>query len=130
MYLVLSFLKHLKAVVSFMDKKQKEELKKIVLATQDEILHEIEELEIKTAPIAPDCSLGRLTRLDAMQEKSLNEAVLEKAKIRLKKIAFVLRKIDNEDYGLCSICEEEIPYGRLCIVPESTICVSCANEQN
>ena len=113
-----------------MDKKQREELKKIILTTKDEILREIEELEMKIAPIAPDCSLGRLTRLDAMQEQSLNQAVLEKAKIRLKKIAFVLTKIDNEDYGLCTICEEEIPYGRLCIVPESTICVNCANEQN
>jgi DnaK suppressor protein len=110
-----------------MDSKQKSELKKIVLDTQKEILHEIEELEIKTAPIEPDVSLGRLTRLEAMQEKSINEAVLEKAKIRLKKIAFVLTKIDGEDYGLCSICEEKIPYGRLCIVPESTICVNCAN---
>jgi len=110
-----------------MDNKQREELKKIILKTQIEIHHEIEELEIKTAPIAPDISLGRLTRLDAMQEKSINESILTKAKIRLKKIIFVVRKIDEEDYGLCSICEEEIPYGRLCIVPESTICVNCAN---
>lgn len=110
-----------------MDDKQKEELKKIILQTQTQIHHEIEELELKTMPIAPDCSLGRLTRLDAMQEKSINEAILEKTKIRLKKIKYVLSKIDSEDYGLCSICEEEIPYGRLCIVPESTICVNCAN---
>jgi len=113
-----------------MNKKDKQSLKNIILKTQEEILHEIKELEIKTAPIEPDCSLGRLTRLEAMQEKSINQAVLEKAKIRLKKIKFVLTKIDNENYGECSICEEEIPYGRLCIVPESTICVSCANKQS
>ena len=110
-----------------MDKKKKKTLKKIILETEKEILHEIKKLKEKTAPIEPDCSLGRLTRLEAMQEKSINESVLEKAKIRLKKIAFVLTKIDTEDYGLCSICEEEIPYGRLCILPESTICVKCSN---
>ena len=110
-----------------MDKKQRFELKEIILKTKEEILHEIKELEVKTAPIEPDISLGRLTRLEAIQEKSINEAILEKARIRLKKIVFVLTKIDTEDYGLCSICEEEIPYGRLCIVPESTICISCAN---
>jgi len=110
-----------------MDKKEKENLKKIILRTEGEILHEIEELEIKTAPIEPDCSLGRLTRLEAMQEKSINESVLANARIRLKKIVYVLTKLDSESYGLCSICEEEIPYGRLCIVPESTICVNCAN---
>jgi hypothetical protein len=39
-----------------MDKKEKENLKKIILKTETEILHEIEELEVKTAPIKPDCS--------------------------------------------------------------------------
>ena len=110
-----------------MTKKQKAKLKKIVLETQIKIALEIVYLEEKTAPIAPDCSLGRLTRLDAMQEKSVNEAILEKARIRLKKIQFVINKMDSQEYGLCSICDEEIPYGRLCAVPESTICVSCAN---
>lgn len=110
-----------------MDNKQKKELKNIIIKTQSEIVQEIKKLEEKTAPIEPDCSLGRLTRLEAMQEKSINESILVKARVRLKKIAFVLRKIDEEDYGSCTICEEEIPYGRLCIVPESTICVNCAN---
>jgi DnaK suppressor protein len=112
-----------------MTKKQKDALKIIVQETHENILHEIEELEEKTQPIAPDCSLGRLTRLDAMQEKSINEAILAKARIRLKKIEFALGKIANEDYGLCTICEEEIPYKRLCVVPESSICITCANER-
>lgn len=109
---------------------EKKALKIIVEETFTNILHEIEELEEKTRPIAPDCSLGRLTRLDAMQEKSINESILAKARIRLKKIQFALGKLANEDYGLCTICEEEIPYKRLCVVPESTICVRCANERD
>lgn len=113
-----------------MTKKQKVELEKIVQETQIKITHEISALKEKTAPIAPDCSLGRLTRLDAMQEKSVNEAVLAKARIRLKKIHFVINKIKDEDYGLCSICDEEISYGRLCAVPESTICITCANARD
>lgn len=113
-----------------MTKSQRDELEKIILQTKTEIIQEIEKLKEKIEPISPDCSLGRLTRLEAMQEKSINEAVLEKAKTRLKKIEFVLRKIDSEEFGICSICEEEIPYGRLQIMPESTICIECANTQN
>ncbi|WP_331773949.1 TraR/DksA family transcriptional regulator [Sulfurospirillum sp. 1612] len=109
---------------------QKDTLKTIVTQLYKDITEEIKELEEKTQPIAPDCSLGRLTRLDAMQEKSINESILAKARIRLKKIQFTLDKIDHEDYGLCTICEEEIPYERLCVMPESTICVTCANERD
>ena len=109
---------------------QKEALKTIVKELHINILEEIKELEEKTQPIAPDCSLGRLTRLDAMQEKSINESILAKARIRLKKIEFTLGKIDHEDYGSCTICDEEIPYERLCVMPESTICVTCSNERD
>lgn len=113
-----------------MTNEQRSELKKLILQTKKDIKQEIEKLEEKVEPIEPDCSLGRLTRLEAMQEKSINEAVLEKVKIRLKKIEFVINKIDSDEFGICSICEEEIPYGRLKIVPESTICIECANTRN
>jgi len=110
-----------------MNKTKLNELKKIIQKTEKTILHEIEELEEKTTPIAPDISLGRLTRLEAMQEKSINEAILATARIRLKKIKYALNKLATSEYGMCSICDEEIPYKRLCVVPESSICVECAN---
>lgn len=111
-----------------MTKKQKDELKIIILETKEKIKNEIVDLEIKCQPIAPDCSLGRLTRSEAMLEQGIYISQLEKAKIRSKKINFVLTKMNSEEFGICSICEEEIPYGRLCLVPESTICVDCANK--
>ena len=90
--------------------------------------HEIDELEEKTKPITPDCSLGRLTRQEMMLEQQVNEHAKHEAEIRLNKLKYALRKVDKEDYGVCVECEEDIIFARLMILPESTHCVSCMEE--
>jgi len=113
-----------------MEKKQKEYIKDKILKDIEQLIHEIEDLKEKNKPIAPENSLGRLTRLEAMGEKSINEAMLIKSELRLKKLLFVKDRVGDDNFGTCNICEEQINYERLKIVPESTICISCANEIN
>lgn len=91
------------------------------------VAQEIESLREKTAPIEPDCSLGRLTRLEAMQEKEVCEHMLQEATIRLHKLEYALRKVEEPSYGLCVECEEPIPLGRLMVMPEASKCVECAS---
>jgi DnaK suppressor protein len=87
---------------------------------------EIEQLRAKCEPIAPDCSLGRLTRLEAMQEKEVSGHMLQEATIRLNKLEYARRKVDEPSYGICVVCEEPIAVGRLMLMPEASKCVECA----
>lgn len=103
-------------------------LKSKILEDINILKQEINDLEEKIKPISPENSLGRLTRLEAIGEKSINEAMLLKCEIRLKKLLFVKDRVDSENYGICNICEEEINLKRLKIVPESTVCIECATE--
>lgn len=84
------------------------------------------ELEESTAPIAPDKALGRLTRLDAMQDKSVREAALAQARETLGKLEFALTRVFNPDFGICVGCGGEIPIERLAVLPGSVRCVECA----
>ena len=36
-----------------------------------------------------------------------------------------LRRLDEGTYGICSVCNGAIPYGRLIVMPESDHCVGC-----
>ena len=110
-----------------MDKNQKEYIKEKILKNIAHLILDIEQLKEKSKPISPENSLGRLTRLDAMGEKSINEAMLIKSEVRLKKLLFVKDRVEDDDFGCCNICDEAINYERLKIVPESTICIECAN---
>ena len=79
-----------------------------------------------TRPVPPDSAIGRLTRLEAISSKSINEAALNKATQTLSKMERVLTMIDGPYFGLCRECEEPIPFARLMVVPESDLCVQCA----
>lgn len=44
----------------------------------------------------------------------------------IRVIQAALERIDNDTYGICENCGEDIARGRLEAVPEATRCVNCA----
>ena len=113
-----------------METKKREELKDHFLQTIEGLKTDIEAYRALTQPIPPDNAIGRLTRMEAINSKSINEAALNKAKQTLSKMERSLTMIDDPDFGLCRECEEPIPFARLMIVPESDLCVHCAEALN
>lgn len=86
----------------------------------------IENYKELTKPIAPSDAIGRVSRMDAINNKSVNEASLRQAELKLQKLKLVLSKIDDADFGICLKCKQVIPVGRILIRPESLLCVNCA----
>lgn len=105
---------------------EREQIRQKIIVDIDTVKDEILQLEAKCQPIEPDCSLGRLTRMEAMQEKEVSDHLLQEAKIRLNKLEYAFRKIDEPSYGVCVECDEPIPVGRLMVMPEASRCVDCA----
>jgi len=109
-----------------LENKQKEMLKGHIQQRIEDIKENIASYRTLIDPIAPDNAIGRLTRMEAINSKSINEAALNRAKQTLSKMERALMMIDSPDFGLCRECEEPIPLARLMIVPESDLCVQCA----
>jgi len=105
----------------------KKKLKVKIVKDIDELMVNISNLEELTKPIGPENSIGRVSRMDAINNKSVNEAALRQAKLKLNKLELALKKVDRPDYGLCSSCKGNIPLPRLMYMPESSHCVDCAN---
>jgi len=93
-----------------------------------EVKKDIASFESITRPISPDSALGRLTRLEAMNSKSINEAALQASKSRLVRLECALTMLYEPDFGYCKVCEEPIPFARLLIMPEADYCVQCAEQ--
>ena len=93
------------------------------LETTDRTIERLVEL---TKPIAPDSALGRLTRMDAIGGKGINEAALRNAKERKLKLEQAVAKLGTPTFGICEICQRPIGRDRLEAIPESTRCVLCA----
>jgi len=102
------------------------ELKQILLDKISETELLVKEYQELTKPIAPDVAIGRISRMDAINNKSITEAALRQAEEKLRNLQRVLSKIDDKDFGLCLKCHKPIPLGRILIRPESLYCVNCA----
>ncbi|MBV70490.1 MAG: hypothetical protein CMH52_03995 [Myxococcales bacterium] len=70
-------------------------------------------------------SVGRLSRIDAIQQQKMVEANRRRQNLRLKKVRAALSAIDAGEYGLCLRCEEVIGWRRLQAQPECTVCLEC-----
>jgi len=86
----------------------------------------IESYREMTQPIGPENSIGRLSRLDAINNKSVMESALRTAEDKLDKLHRALSRIDKDDFGLCVDCGKPIAGKRLLFMPESMKCMRCA----
>lgn len=93
---------------------------------------EIEEIEAisksSTATVTLDqSSVGRLSRMDAMQGQQMALESERRRKQQLLQMQAALRRIENGEFGCCSHCGEEIAIGRLNINPAASRCVDCSD---
>jgi DnaK suppressor protein len=111
-----------------MKARERVEIAAIIDNKLKEIVLEKKKLAEMCRPIAPDNAIGRLSRMEAINEKSVNEAALNLLKIKERKLLKAQEKVLEEDFGICLECEEEIPLKRMKLLPESIVCVNCLNE--
>ena len=71
-------------------------------------------------------SVGRLSRMDAMQQHAMNQATERTRQRDLNRIKAAMARMDDGEYGLCVECGEEIARQRLEVDPMAERCINCA----
>ena len=61
----------------------------------------------------------------AEAEQNFLMRIREREQRLIKKIDEALARMDQNTYGICERCEEEIPYPRLKARPVTTLCINC-----
>jgi len=77
-------------------------------------------------PVEPDNAIGRISRMDAINNQSITEASLRQAEEKLKNLRQVLSMVGRPDFGVCQKCGNKIPVRRILYRPQSLLCVKCA----
>lgn len=73
-------------------------------------------------------SVGRLSRMDAMQMQQMAHEEERRRQLQLAKVEGALKRIDSGDYGDCALCGEAIDVRRLSVDAAATRCVGCAEK--
>ncbi len=109
-----------------METELEKEIKNKILEKINDIEKELDILREHTAPQALDSAIGRISRMDFINNRSINEAQIKKNEIKLKGLNNWLGKLGTADFGKCIRCGKEININRLLFMPESNHCVHCA----
>jgi DnaK suppressor protein len=109
-----------------MTKVEKEEIRTKVIEEISKTENTIAEYKEMTRPISPENAIGRISRMDAINNKSVAEAALRQAEMKLQKLTEVMESVDDKNFGLCLKCKRPIPIGRILLMPQSRHCVNCA----
>ena len=108
--------------------KEVKKLRKALLRLREELLSTLDTAQNSARPVDLEQPIGRLSRMDAIQQQQLAQATLRNQERRLKLVEAALTAMDDGDYGECRRCDMPIELGRLEARPETTLCIECAEE--
>lgn len=72
-------------------------------------------------------SVGRLSRMDAMQGQALAVATERRRHEEVRRVEAAIKRIDEGEFGFCISCGGEIAAKRLSADPTVATCISCAS---
>lgn len=104
--------------------------KSLLLHRQEDIVHQLEQLEEMSQPVSPDPAIGRLTRQDAMQQQQMTLESQRRLALEQTRVQTALQRIEAGKFGLCVLCKTPILPARLEAIPESPLCVPCLEKRN
>jgi DnaK suppressor protein len=114
-----------------MDKDRIESFKRHLMQQRQDLLALQETADEAAGTVELDqTSVGRLSRMDALQGQAMSRERDRRRQIELQKIAAALRRIEAGDYGDCVRCGEEIAIRRLDLDPAAPLCIDCASKSD
>jgi len=105
------------------------ELQQDLLQLQRELQTLLSSSAESSRPVELDQPIGRLSRMDALQQQHMAKANRLWHEQRLLQVQNALKAIDRDSYGACRSCEEPVGYARLKARPETPFCLHCQEER-
>lgn len=109
-----------------LNQQQIDELHDQLVARRRELETQLSSADEATRPVALDQqSVGRVSRIDAIQQQQMAIASQQQATRLSKHIELALQRIDSGEFGYCQQCDEPIAFARLQAQPFASLCLDC-----
>ncbi len=108
-----------------MNSKTLQQFKTRLESEREELLraHDRHEQDLRESHTSEDIAGG--DRASELDEVAVESRILESEELLLEKIGHALKRIEDGTYGICEVCEQEIPPARLEAKPSVSLCVGC-----
>ena len=108
-----------------MDKKSRERLRDKLLLKKDHLNRRLERI---SANLQRGLEADSAERAKQLEDRAVVDALGNEARLELARIGVALRKMDNDEFGVCASCGSRIDDARLEAFPDATECIDCARE--
>lgn len=108
-----------------MQRATQETFRPVIDARLAEIAIELDDAVDSSKPVAPDVSVGRLSRMDSMQMQQIALAAKRRLEEERGRLQEARQRIDAGNYGRCPQCGEDIAEERLLNQPDAITCIPC-----
>lgn len=99
--------------------------KERLLLRREDLSTALSSMKESSKPVDLNDPIGRLSRMDAIQQQQMVLNAKKQLEINLKLVDAALERLDKNEYGYCLACEEEIDHKRLLARPEAAFCTKC-----
>jgi len=112
-----------------LDDRQRQELLADLEALMQDLRALIESTRDGAQPVDLDQPIGRVSRMDAIQQQAMLAENRRAAQQRLAQADAALRRLEQDEYGVCLACGEEVGFARLKARPETPFCLACQSSR-
>jgi RNA polymerase-binding transcription factor DksA len=117
-----------------MTKDQMEKLRKVLLQEKEEIEHRLKETHHYGLDQSMEEAVGNITNdsnhpadtASEMFEREKDYALNKDDEHRLVEVNEAFKRMEEGRYGICKVCNQEIPYDRLVAIPYTQYCIEDA----
>ena len=99
-----------------------------LIRVQAELEAQLLDNRADSQPVDLDLPIGRISRMDAIQQQKMAQAQRRGQEVRLGQLKAAINNFERGEYGYCRSCEDTISYERLLARPESPFCVECQSQ--
>ncbi len=104
---------------------QRRALEDALRRLQEELTAALESSREGIEVVSLDQPIGRVSRIDAIQQQKMAQANRRKQELRLSQVGVALAALEADEYGYCRGCDEPIGHRRLTARPETPFCLRC-----
>lgn len=98
-------------------------------ALHDSLSETLHATEARSKPVSLDDPIGRLSRVDALQQQHMADAQARHAREQLTGVRLAIQRLELGTFGDCLACGEPIDTRRLRARPAVTLCLACQKER-
>lgn len=103
-----------------------EHFRGVLTALRQEISDGLASNTQETDIVELDTAIGRLSRMDAMQNQQMALELKRRQEARLQRVERALKNIARGKFGICGKCKQPIDESRLEVQPDAVMCIRCA----